>query len=215
MDLSAYIATQMDHLLPDGYTPPQLDAAVGCAKKKVQTLLDLVCLDKGVYKTFHHLNTLNYPIFLYFLAQALAEQGDEVGATKIFYLNKILNGIDLYYKINLGFPFLLGHVIGSVFCRADYGNNQVFYQNVLIGVNDNKRPYLGDGLIVFPGAKIIGNVKIGENVVISAGVTIIDKEIPSNVIVFSGEKGGLVFKDLDERYCDRYFIKASRNIPHG
>ncbi|MDD3544058.1 MAG: hypothetical protein PHG96_01710 [Kiritimatiellae bacterium] len=211
MNLCRYVVTQLDNILPDGYHPPAIESAVSQAESKVQSLIKSVRLEGEGWgqHEFNYLNSMHYPIFLYFLAQTLFASNDETGATKIFYLNKILNGIDLYYKITLGFPFLLGHVVGSVFCRADYGNFQVFYQNVLIGVNNNKRPRLGDGLVVFPGAKLIGNVTTGENVVISAGVTVIDKDIPANVLVFSGEKGGLVFKDLNERFSDRYFNRVS------
>lgn len=209
MNLCRYVATQLDNLLPDGYHPPALESAVSVAQDKVKSLIERVRLEGEGWgrQEFNHLNSLHYPIFLYFLAQSLFASHDETGATKIFYLNKILNGIDLYFKIDLGFPFILGHVIGSVFCRAEYGNYQVFYQNILIGVNNDQRPRLGDGLVVFPGSKLIGKVTTGDNVVISAGVTVIDKDIPSNVIVFSGQGGNLIFKDLNERYSDRYFSR--------
>ena len=144
---------------------------------------------------------------MYKLSRQLFLSGDIKGATKIFYLNKVLHGIDLFYEIDLKNDFLLSHCIGSVFCKARYGNFSVFYHGTLIGINNSDRPNMSDGLIMFPHSKIIGKSNIGENVVVSINTTIINADTPDNVYVFNGKGKKLVFKDLNEYYADRYFTR--------
>ena len=47
---------------------------------------------------------------------------------------------------------------------------------------DNSSPTIGNGVWVAPGARVIGNIKIGNNVVIGAN-SVVNKSFPSNVTV--------------------------------
>jgi len=42
---------------------------------------------------------------------------------------------------------------------------------------------------------------------VSSNATIINKDTPDNVYVFNGKVNKLIFKDLNEYYADRYFIR--------
>lgn len=44
------------------------------------------------------------------------------------------------------------------------------------------KPVLGNNVILAPGAKIFGNVKIGDNVFVAAN-SIVTKDIPNNSVV--------------------------------
>ncbi|NLU96920.1 hypothetical protein B6N13_02275 [Marinomonas sp. UCMA 3892] len=157
--------------------------------------------------TLDVLNSIQYPIFLYKLSRELFLSGDVTGAKKIFYLNKVLHSIDLFYEIDLKKNFLLSHSVGSVFSKATYGDFCVYYHGILVGKNNDDRPTLNDGLVMFSGSKIVGNSTVGKNVVVSAGTVIVDQNIPDNVYVFPGKGKKPVLKELEENYTDRYFIK--------
>jgi serine O-acetyltransferase len=43
-------------------------------------------------------------------------------------------------------------------------------------------PTIGDNVIIFPGAKVVGNIRIGNNVVIGANATVIN-DVPDNCVV--------------------------------
>lgn len=196
-----YITKQLDNLLPDGYIIESFDIFIS------KTLNNLMFEKVKIWKENPELDVLNstkYPIFLYKLSRELYLNNEIKGATKIFYLNKILHSIDLFYEIDLKENFLLGHTINSVFCKAKYGNYSVFWQNILVGVDKNKRPQLNDGLVMFPNSSIVGDCHIGKNVVISANTNIINTNIPDNVIVFANNDK-LVFKELNEYYAKKYF----------
>ena len=87
---------------------------------------------------------------------------------------------------NIEFP----HPIGIVIARSvKLGKNCVIYQNVTIGAksrdlayNQENFPTLGDNVIVYAGACIIGGIKIGNNVQIGANA-VVTKDIPDNCIV--------------------------------
>ena len=63
-----------------------------------------------------------YCIFLYFLARQVISDFPALRdlADKIYFLNKALNGLDLYYEVVMPKVFNLDHPVGSVMGRADY-----------------------------------------------------------------------------------------------
>lgn len=62
------------------------------------------------------------------------------------------------------------------------GENCTIYQQVTLGQSRGVFPSLGDGVIVYAGAKITGGVHIGDNAVIGANA-VVTKDVPANVIV--------------------------------
>jgi len=54
---------------------------------------------------------------------------------------------------------------------------------------------------------ILGRSQIGSNVVLSAGVKVINKQVPDDCVVFESRSGGLAFKALNEIYWKRFFLE--------
>lgn len=48
---------------------------------------------------------------------------------KICYLNKIMNGVDIYYAVELLAVYTAEHSVGNVMGKAKYGSGFSFYQN--------------------------------------------------------------------------------------
>lgn len=169
-----------------------------------------VCFSENENKYYHKENntffnpyhSVQYMTFLYFFANTIykyekAEQA--VLCDKIYYLNKIMNGVDLFYAIDLPDFFSAEHPVGSVLGRAQYGNGFMFYQNCSVGgvhLPQNKivYPILGDHVKMFAGSMILGNCKIGDNVNIGAGALIKNQDIPAGVNVF-GISPNLIIKN--------------------
>ena len=72
----------------------------------------------------------------------------------------------------------LGIVIGS---GVVIGNNCTIYQQVTIGKEKGKFPKIGDNVIIYSGAKILGGVTIGDNSIIGANAVVIT-DVPENSI---------------------------------
>ncbi|MBP2639403.1 MAG: transferase hexapeptide repeat containing protein [Firmicutes bacterium] len=86
---------------------------------------------------------------------------------------------------NIGSGFYIGHFSG-IFVGGEIGKNCNVSQGVTIGHSNRGKnkglPTLGDNVYVGPGAKIVGNVKIGNNVAIGANC-VVTKDIPDNAVV--------------------------------
>lgn len=91
----------------------------------------------------------------------------------------IILGDECIIDDKLFFPHPQNIVIGS---RVMMGKNCIIYHDVTIGQNKGKYPSIGDNVIIYPGAKIIGNIKIGSNVIIGANSVVI-KNVPDDTIV--------------------------------
>ncbi|MDD3326654.1 MAG: hypothetical protein PHW25_06180 [Zoogloea sp.] len=136
-----------------------------------------------------------YSIFLYFLARQvfLDSPGARSLADRLYYLNKALNGFDLYYEVTMPDVFYLDHPVGSVMGRAIYGEHFSFSQQCTVGNNKGVYPTIGVNVKMLSGSKILGGCNVGDNVIISANAYVKDQDVPANSLVF-GSSPNLVFK---------------------
>lgn len=146
--------------------------------------------DGEVFFSIYHSG--QYCIFLYFLSRELFVRYPEraVLADKVYYLNKALNGLDLYYEVVMPDVFHLDHPVGSVLGRAVYQDGFTFSQNCTVGNNKGVFPVFGKNVRLFSGAKVLGACVVGDNVDFSANSYVKDVDIPDDSIVFG------VFPDL-------------------
>lgn len=96
-------------------------------------------------------------------------------------------GIAIPYKTEIGPGFYVGHFGGIVITyKARIGKNCNISQGVTIGQSYRGErqgaPTLGDGVYVGPGAKLFGNIKVGNNVAIGANC-VVTKDVPDNAII--------------------------------
>lgn len=67
--------------------------------------------------------------------------------------------------------------------QAHIGKNATFYPGVCIGMKAlNEVPTIGDNVFISLGAKVIGKVRIGDNVTIAPNA-IVTKDVPDNAVV--------------------------------
>lgn len=189
------------------------DLCFNLALEKTKTALSSSKNKYYFFQGFCIYNSTHYTIFLYFLSNLIGKDLDSPSinnevADKLYYLNKIMHGIDLYWGIDLPEHILFEHPVGSVLGRASYGDYLLVYQGCTIGGSyrdgEIKYPSLGDNIIMYANSSIIGDCNIGNNVIVSANVCIVNTDVPDNVIVF-GEKNNLVFKTLSNKKISNYF----------
>lgn len=143
--------------------------------------------------------------FLWFLSNTIYERSGETSLPSAFsYLNRVIHSIDLFFNVEMPDVFLLVHPLSSVIGRASYSDGLVVYQNVTVGAIDDLYPRLGEWVVLYPGARIIGNASIGANCVVAPGAQIINEEIPDSTLVF-GSSPHLVLKPNKVPVSSRVF----------
>ncbi|MCZ4330205.1 hypothetical protein [Castellaniella denitrificans] len=202
----AYVRTQLERLfpLPD---MPDLTVLVRCmpvALKRLHRCINEVKL--WAPDRFDVLHSTQYCIFLYYLANTIwKETGERSVCTLLFLLNKALNGIDLFYEIEMPEVFFIGHSVGIVLAKASYGNYLVLYQNSTVGKNHGVAPVLEDRVIMYPNTAIIGRSHVRSGSVIAQGVSVINTDTPGDCLVFSGSDGRILFKDVKRDFFRDFF----------
>ncbi len=166
--------------------------------------------DENGNPTFSPYHSGQYAIFLYHLARVVWKSHHHRQlADKVYYLNKTLNGLDLYYEVEMPACFFLEHPVGSVIGRAQLGNYLVVQQNCTIGGNRGAYPVFGDFVWLFASSCVIGESAIGNNVFIAAGTMVKDEDVPDNSLVF-GRSPDLVIKQR----APSFFFEKSPFVEH-
>lgn len=100
---------------------------------------------------------------------------------------KIRFGIDIPYNTEIGHGLYIGHHGGIVVNHdARIGRNCNINHGVTIGTTYGGKhpgtPVIGDNVYLGPGSKIIGGIKIGNNVAVGANA-VVTTHVPDNAIV--------------------------------
>jgi serine O-acetyltransferase len=83
----------------------------------------------------------------------------------------------------IGPGFIIKHGRASSVSARKIGKNCMIFQHVTIGhIKEFAKPTLGDNVTVFAGAKVLGNVKVGDNSIVGANAVVV-KDVPANCTV--------------------------------
>ncbi|MDK3025252.1 hypothetical protein QO239_21885 [Cupriavidus taiwanensis] len=205
--LATYTCEQVDRLIPDGQARamrPVIERNLDEALARTARCIDAVKMWKP--GAFNYLHSSQYCQYLYYLANTIwRNERDAQNCTRLFLLNKALNGIDLFYEIEMPEIFFIGHSVGIVLAKATYGNYLVLYQNSTVGKNHGAAPVIGDGVVMYPNSAIIGRSRVGAGSVIAQGVGVINRDTPGDCLVFAGQGGDLVCKPATQPALEEYF----------
>ena len=176
-----------------------LDAQAGSAQRSLQKVIGSLSRSSNKYfegisvETFNIFHSVQNTMFLYWLSHELFLSGHVGLAAKVYYLNKMLNCVELFYEVELPDIWFCEHPLGSVMGRARYGNHFFFGQGCTVGQNHGIYPIIGEHVSMLSDSKIIGRSTIGDHCVISANTYIKDENIPSHSVVF-GQSPNLIVK---------------------
>jgi serine O-acetyltransferase len=168
---------------------------------------DTQSLVTSSHQTFDYLNTHYSTSLLYWLGNRIyAKESSEASSIceKLYLLNRAINSVDLYYKIEMPNHFLVSHGLGTVFSKSSYSDYLVVFHNVTIGVKDSVYPVFGERVIVYPNSTIVGACTIGAGSVLGTGLTLIDTNIPINSVVYV-KNGEIHIKPNTSNEIEKYF----------
>lgn len=89
----------------------------------------------------------------------------------------------LYICTNdIGGGLIVQHGFSTIINAKKIGRDCHIYQQVTIGYNGTEAPVIGDNVRICCGAKVIGGIRVGSNVVIGANA-VVCKDVPDNVVI--------------------------------
>ena len=168
------------------------------------------------FKGFHALQT-------YRIAHWLWTTGRE--SLALFFQNRMSTtfSVDIHPAATLGQGILLDHATGLVIGEtAVVGKNVSILQSVTLGGTGkdegNRHPKIGDGVLISAGAKILGNICVGEGAKVGAGSVVLE-DVPAHTTV-AGVPAKIVGRPASDQpalemehdfCCDEASAEAAKN----
>lgn len=91
--------------------------------------------------------------------------------------------LDISSTAEIDGGLIIQHGYCTIVDPKKMGKNCWINQGVTIGyTNDTDCPTIGDNVTIYAGAKVLGNVHIGNNVIVAANAVVVN-DIPDNAIV--------------------------------
>lgn len=102
----------------------------------------------------------------------------------ISHLSRFFTGIDIHPAAQLGRGVFIDHGMGVVIGEtAIVGDYSLIYQGVTLGgtgkQTGKRHPTLGSRVVIGAGAKVLGNIQVGDHARIGAGSVVL-KDVPSH-----------------------------------
>lgn len=157
----------------------------------------VVYTNDGWLPRFDPFHSVQWMTFLYYLSHELYLQQSNL-CDKVYYLNKIMNSVDLFYAIELPDIWSAEHPLSSVMGRAKYSNGFFFYQGCTVGGTRDREnnlyyPVIEENVRMYANSSILGHCHIGRNVQIGAGALVKNQDVPADSIVF-GQSPNIIIK---------------------
>ncbi|MDQ6707785.1 MAG: serine O-acetyltransferase [Acidobacteriota bacterium] len=101
--------------------------------------------------------------------------------------SRMITGIEIHPGAKIGRRFFIDHGMGVVLGEtAEIGDDVLIYQGVTLGGTGHEKgkrhPTLGNRVVVGTGAKVLGSIRIGNDVKIGAGSVVVHS-VPDNSTV--------------------------------
>ncbi len=135
---------------------------------------------------------LSYPglhaLFYYRVAHTLYYGKLPFFARLISQFGRWLTGIEIHPGAKIGPGLFIDHGMGVVIGETSViGKNVTLFQGVTLGGTGKhkgkRHPTLGNNVVVGAGAKILGNIHIGDNVSVGANAVVIHDVPPNSTVV--------------------------------
>ena len=165
-----------------------------------RNLLEIILLYPGLhaiiaYRISHFLWNLKIPVLPRMISQFV----------------RFLTGVEIHPGATIGQGLFIDHGMGVVIGETTIiGTDVTLFQGVTLGGTGKERgkrhPTIGDRVVIGTGAKVLGNIRIGDNAMIGANAVVI-RDVPDHSTVV-GVPGRIT------RTKDRHFPGINLNHTH-
>lgn len=139
-----------------------------------------------------------HALLVHRLAHKLYNKGFILLPRLISQFARFITGIEIHPGAKIGDGLFIDHGTGVVIGEtAEIYNNVTIYQGVTLGGTGKQKgkrhPTVGNNVVVSTGAKVLGNIIIGDNARIGAGSVVL-RDVPPNTTVV-GIPGKIVVRE--------------------
>lgn len=129
-----------------------------------------------------------HAIWFYIIAHGLWIRNHHFSAGLISAIARFFTGIEIHPGATIGRRVFIDHGMGVVVGEtAEVGDDVLIYQGVVLGGTSLERkkrhPTIGSGVVIGSGAKVIGNIKIGDCSKIGAGSVVLKSAPMGSTVV--------------------------------
>jgi len=158
--------------------------------RSIREQIDTVFRDDPAAKSVVEI-FLCYPGFHAILLHRMAHRVHAAGfvllARTIAQVNRLFTGIEIHPGARIGRRFFIDHGMGVVIGETTIiGDDVLLYQGVTLGGTGKEKgkrhPTVGNNVVIGTGAKILGNIRIGNHTKVGAGSVVI-RSVPDNSTV--------------------------------
>ena len=154
-------------------------ADIRAAQKRdpaAKSFIEIILLYPGLHALiYYRIAHAFYKMNLFLLARLLSQSA------------RFFTGIEIHPGAKIGKRFFIDHGLGVVIGEtAIVGDDVLLYQGSTLGgtgiVKGKRHPTIGNNVVIGAGAKVLGNIVIGDNSYIGANAVVI-KDVPANSTV--------------------------------
>jgi serine O-acetyltransferase len=139
-----------------------------------------------------------HALWLYRLNHKLWKHHLRVLARWLSQLARLLTGIEIHPAAQIGRRLFIDHGMGVVIGETSIiGDDVTLYQGVTLGgtgkVKGKRHPTIGSGVVIGAGAKVLGNIRVGDRCRVGAGSVVL-RDVPDDSTIV-GVPGHIVFRN--------------------
>jgi len=141
-----------------------------------KSFIEVILLYPGLHAlVYYRIAHALYRIHFFFSARLISQIG------------RFFTGIEIHPGAKIGKRFFIDHGLGVVVGETTIiGDDVLLYQGVTLGgtgiIKGKRHPTVGNNVVIGTGAKVLGNILIGDNSYIGANAVVI-KDVPPNSTV--------------------------------
>jgi serine O-acetyltransferase len=129
------------------------------------------------------------------IAHWLFNKNFKLLASMVTFFSRMVSGIEIHPGAKIGHRVFIDHGMGVVIGETSIiGNDVLIYQGATIGAaaaghmgaatrNKKRHPTIGNNVIIGAGAKILGNIEIGDGCRIGSGAIVLANIPPGSLVV--------------------------------
>ena len=189
-------STTITHEIPQTGRPQRLGFFAG-VREDIASVFDRDPAAKNSFEVLLCYSGL-HAVWIYRFNHWLWTHGIRTTARFLSQVARLLTGIEIHPGAEIGRRLFIDHGMGVVIGETSIvGNDVTLYQGVTLGgtgkEQGKRHPTLRDNVVIGGGAKVLGNITVGENCRIGAGSVVL-RDVPDNSTVV-GVPGHIVFQN--------------------